>query len=333
MQENIRSVRSPARPVSVGAQTGSCGIDAAETGRRYLLIVPCRNEALHLGGLLDSIADQDERPAACVFVDDGSTDATPEILEEAASRLSYVHVVSRPDRGYRSVGPGVIEAFYAALEGVALDSFDYVCKLDADLVVPRGYFARLMDQMEGEVRLGTVSGKVYIRDRSGTLQHEARGDENSVGPCKFYRVSCFRDIGGFERHVGWDGVDGHVCRMRGWIARSIDAPGLRLTTNRPMGASDAGVLRGRVRAGGGLWYIGYDPLYVMARTLCRVKEPPVVVGTCCTLWGYLKAMVTRQPRYGDREYRHYIRTFQRRALLLGKHAAVERWDRAARGGA
>lgn len=294
--------------------------------RRYLVIVPCRNEAAYLDDLVPSLARQMETPAACVFVDDGSTDATPEILHAAALRHPWMHVISRSDRGYRSVGPGVVEAFYAGLETVELDCFDYLCKLDADLVVPPGYFAGLMDQMEAEPRLGTISGKVYRRDARGNLRHESRGDENSVGPSKFYRVECFRDIGGFERHVGWDGVDGHACRLRGWMARSIDTPELRLTTNRPMGASDAGVLRGRARGGEGLWYIGYHPLYVLARSIRRVAEPPPVIGTGCTLWGYLRAMLALKPRYGDERYRDYMRTFQRDALLRGKRAAVARWD-------
>jgi hypothetical protein len=45
-------------------------------------------------------------------------------------------VVHRTDRGRREVGPGVIEAFYAGLETVRLDEFDYLCKLDVDLNLP-----------------------------------------------------------------------------------------------------------------------------------------------------------------------------------------------------
>jgi hypothetical protein len=35
----------------------------------------------------------------------------------------------------------------------------------------------------------------------------------SVGMTKFYRVSCFKEIGGFVRQVMWDGIDCHRVRM------------------------------------------------------------------------------------------------------------------------
>ena len=104
--------------------------------RRYLLISPCRDEAQYLRRTLDSVAAQSVPPALWVVVDDGSTDRTTAILEEYAHRLPYLLVLQRTDRGRREVGPGVIEAFYAGLETVRLEDFDYLCKLDMDLDLP-----------------------------------------------------------------------------------------------------------------------------------------------------------------------------------------------------
>ncbi len=117
--------------------------------RRYLLISPCRDEAEYLRRTLDSVAAQSVQPAAWVVVDDGSTDETPAILEEYARRLPYLRLVRRTDRGRRQVGPGVIEAFYAGLETVRLEDFDYLCKLDMDLDLPVSLF-RAADAADGE---------------------------------------------------------------------------------------------------------------------------------------------------------------------------------------
>lgn len=263
-------------------------------------------------------------PTCWIIVDDGSTDATPQILKQAIRNHSFIQVVTRKDRGRRSVGPGVIDAFYAGLEAIDLDSFDYVCKLDADLELPPRYFERLMEEMESEPCLGTVSGKVFIQDRNGRMFHETRGDENSIGPSKFYRVQAFRDIGGFARHVGWDGVDGHQCRARGWIAKSIMTDELKIIHQRQMGSSDRGILRGRLRGGIGLWFIGNSLIYVIARSVARLNEKPRIIGSLCTFWGYLHAMVKKQERYGDKTYRKLLRRFERRALLQGKRRAIER---------
>jgi glycosyltransferase involved in cell wall biosynthesis len=108
------------------------------------------------------VAAQSIPPALWIVVDDGSTDQTPAILAEYAGRLPFLRVVRRTDRGRRSVGPGVIEAFYAGLEGVDLDRFDYLCKLDMDLDLPPRYFELLMRRMEAEPRLGSTSGKPFF---------------------------------------------------------------------------------------------------------------------------------------------------------------------------
>ena len=192
--------------------------------RRYLLVSPCRDEAESMRRTLDSVAAQSVQPTAWVVVDDGSTDGTLAILEEYARRLQYLRVVRRTDRGRRQVGPGVIEAFYAGLETVRLQNFDYLCKLDMDLDLPARYFELLMQRMESNPRVGTTSGKPwFVHPQTGALVPEVCGDEMSVGMTKFYRVACFEDIGGFVRQVMWDGIGCHWARMLGWIAESIDS--------------------------------------------------------------------------------------------------------------
>jgi glycosyltransferase involved in cell wall biosynthesis len=81
-------------------------------GRRYCLITPCRNEAQYIRSTLETTCSQTVLPSLWVIVDDGSTDATPQILAEYAARFPFIKVVRRRDPGVRAVGPGVIEAFY-----------------------------------------------------------------------------------------------------------------------------------------------------------------------------------------------------------------------------
>jgi hypothetical protein len=136
------------------------------------------------------------------------------------------------------VGSGVIEAFYAGREAVRLEDFDYLCKLDMDLDLPVRYFELLMQRMESDPRLGTTSGKPwFVHPQSGALVPEHCGDEMSVGMTKFYRVACFKEIGGFVRQVMWDGIDCHRARMLGWIAESVDLEPFRFLHLRPMGSS------------------------------------------------------------------------------------------------
>ena len=293
--------------------------------RRYLLVSPCRNEAQYLRRTLDSVAAQSAPPAAWVVVDDGSTDETAGILDEYARKLPYLSVVRRPDRGRRAVGPGVIEAFYAGLETVRLDDFDYICKLDMDLDLPARYFELLMQRMESNPRIGTTSGKPwFVHPQSGALTPEVCGDEMSVGMTKFYRVSCFQEIGGFVRQVMWDGIDCHRARMRGWIAESVDQESLRFIHLRPQGASQKGIWTGRLRKGFGQYFMGTSPLYYLAVVIYHLPAYPMFIGSMAMLWGYLRSWVKRLPRYDDIEFRRFLRSYQHACLLMGKRAATAR---------
>ena len=272
---------------------------------------------------LDTVIAQSVRPTLWVIVDDGSTDATPAILAEYAARHDWIRVVTRSDRGHRAVGPGVVDAFYSGYETVDVGAYDYLCKLDLDLRLPPRYFELLMQRMQADARLGTCSGKAYLEDQ-GVLVHERHGDENSLGMTKFYRTSCFQEIGGFVRQTGWDGIDGHMCRMKGWVACSWDDPDLRFVHLRTMGASHRGILTGRYRQGYGQYFMGTGLLYLTASAIGKMNQKPYVIGQLAVLWGWIASALQGKPRFDDADFRSYLRGYQRRALMMGKRRALAR---------
>jgi glycosyltransferase involved in cell wall biosynthesis len=270
---------------------------------------------------LDSVVAQSLAPAEWVIVDDGSTDETPQILAEYAARHPWIKIVTRRDRGRRAVGPGVIEAFYDGYAAIAPREFEYLCKLDLDLRLPPRYFETLVERMEADPRIATCSGKAYI-EQDGELVFERHGDDTSLGMTKFYRVDRFEAIGGFVREVMWDGIDCHMCRMQGWIACSWNEPNLRFIHLRPMGSSQQGIYTGRMRHGYGQYYMGTGFIYMLASCASRLNEPPYVLGSLATLWGWLLSALRGLPRYPNPEFRSFLRRYHRRVLLVGKQRAV-----------
>src|SRR5947209_7354390 len=115
-------------------------------GHGYCLITPCRDEARYARRALESVTTQTIAPGRWVIVDDGSTDETLSILAEYARRFDYIRVLRREDRGFRKLGRGVVDAFYAGLDTVHLADFEFLGKLDLDLVLPPRYFEYLMDR-------------------------------------------------------------------------------------------------------------------------------------------------------------------------------------------
>jgi hypothetical protein len=243
-------------------------------------------------------------------------------LADYAAQYPWIQIVTRKDRGHRAVGPGVIDAFYSGYAAVDPDDFDYLCKLDLDLRLPPRYFEILMERMAANPLIATCSGKAYIEE-AGKLIDERHGDETSLGMTKFYRVACFKAIGGFVREVMWDGIDCHRCRMMGWVACSWNEPDLRFVHLRPMGSSQQGVYTGRMRHGYGQYFMGTGFWFMAASALSRVNQSPYVLGSVAMLWGWVKSALQGLPRYPDLEFRKFLRHYQMRALLVGKKRATE----------
>ena len=292
---------------------------------RLAIITPCRNEADHLAAAIESVAQQSFTPAIWVIVDDGSTDGSAEILTDAQTRHPFIRIVSRQNRGFRLVGPGVIDAFYEGLGTINLDDYDFVCKLDADLDLQPDYFSTALRYFENEPRLGNLSGKVFYRD-GDRLVSERLGDENACGAAKLYRVECFKDIGGFVREVCWDGIDGHMCRMKGWIALSIDDPDLRIVEHRRMGESQVNLWEGRRRWGRGKYYMGSSALYVIAAGIYRMLQRPYLISGTAIILGYLYSAVKGQPRHADAAFIHYLRRYEWQSLFFGRRRTLKKYN-------
>lgn len=306
-------------------EAGDTPVPGETPNRRYLVVTPCRNEAQYLPITIETMVRQTVLPALWIIVDDGSSDETPQIVERAAGEHPWIRLHKRRDRGARAVGAGVIEAFNEGLSLVNLDDYDYVCKMDADLGLPEVYFQRLIEQMESDPLLGNFSGKTYIPVGGDKWVSERMGDENAIGPTKFYRTQCFKDIDGFVSQVCWDGIDGHMCRMKGWKACSSDDEEIRVKHYRPHGSSQKSIWTGRQRWGRGKYFMGSSPLYMLGVAGYRAIERPFLIGSLGLLTGYTRAWLSRHERYDDPAYLRHLHRYELRSLLLGKRRTMRHY--------
>lgn len=278
-----------------------------------LIVSPCRDEAETLLRTIASMRAQTRPPERWIVVDDGSTDATPRVLADAAKEIPWLTVVTRENRGFRKLGGGVIDAFYEGL-GTAEGEYDFVAKMDVDLEFPPRYIARLLEEFARDPKLAAASGKVY-RPEGERLVLEFMIDEMVAGQFKFYRRSVLEEIGGFVRGLMWDGIDFHRARMAGYRTVSLDDPELQILHLRQMGSSDRGVYRGRLRWGEGQYFMGSWFPYVFASGVFRMREKPYGIGGLLIPVGYLLAALRRLPRYEDATFRAGLRAWQRHRLV------------------
>jgi len=305
-------------PLPMTSEAQPASETAPSATPRIVVISPVRDEEATLEATIASMAAQTLAPVRWIVVDDGSQDRTQEILAEAQARLPWLRVVRRPDRGYRKLGGGVIDAFYEGYAAIDLD-YDFIAKMDVDLEFGPTYLERALEYFRAEPRLAAVSGKVYRRE-NGRLVEEFMIDEMVAGQFKLYRREALERIGGFVREVMWDGIDFHRARMAGFKTASVEDPELQILHLRLMGSSDRGVYRGRLRWGRGQWHMGSAFLYVLASGLFRMGERPYVVGGLFIVLGYLQAASERAPRLEDSDFRRDLRRWQYQRLgraLLG----------------
>jgi cellulose synthase/poly-beta-1,6-N-acetylglucosamine synthase-like glycosyltransferase len=125
--------------------------------RRYCLITPCRDEAAYARQTIESVAKQTLPPTLWVIVDDGSTDGTPEIVEDDAARLPH-RLIRRADRGHRRVGVALSKRSTSATPASRLPITSISASWISTCAAGR-ISRRARPRMEAEPRLGSISGK------------------------------------------------------------------------------------------------------------------------------------------------------------------------------
>jgi glycosyltransferase involved in cell wall biosynthesis len=282
----------------------------------YCIITPARNEERDLGKTIGSVVNQSIVPNTWMIVDDGSTDATGQIANEATRAHPWVRVVRRKDRGFRKSGGGVVEAFYDGYAQVASLAWDYLVKLDGDLSFERDYFEKCLSRFEADAKLGIGGGTICI-EKDGELVGETRGDPpfHVRGATKIYRRACWEAIGGLLRQTGWDTLDEVKANMLGWRTRSF--PELKLNHHRQTGKAD-GAWKNWFKNGRANYIVGYHPLFMLAKCVKRLFVKPYGVASVALWIGFASGYTARVPRVNDRDLIRYLRHQQMRAVLFRK---------------
>ena len=126
------------------------------------------------------------------------------------------------------------------------------------------------------------------------------------GATRAYRWDCLSEVLPLEVRLGWDSVDEIRANARGWQTASfVDLP---FRHHRPLGAREGGSGKEWEAQGEAAHFVGYRPLYLVARTLHHVRADR---NAAWMIRGYLSAFIRRAPRLRDVEVRRELRGQQR----------------------
>jgi poly-beta-1,6-N-acetyl-D-glucosamine synthase len=274
----------------------------------YVLISPVRNEAKNITKTLESVLAQTFKPMKWVIVDDGSSDGTPDIVQECAKRHGWVELLKLSDRGfYDLAGGGEIKAFYRGFERIIGMPFDFLGKLDGDVSFGESYFESLFKEFDADPRLGIAGGGCYSYDSAGRLVLEKSHRLHVRGAARLYRRECWNDIGGVSDKLAWDAVDVYKARMLGWNTRTFNEIKM---IHHVLTWTKGGLLRGRMRSGRIEYFMGTHPLYFLAKLAKEVARKPYFI--CCGMfaWGYLGPLLRDEERVVDDRLKAYIQREQ-----------------------
>jgi biofilm PGA synthesis N-glycosyltransferase PgaC len=283
------------------------------TDIKYIIISPVRNEAEYIPKTLDSILSQTVQPARWIIVNDGSTDATGQIIDEAANRYPWVRAIQRHNSGPRRAGEGVMEAFYAGFDTLGSEEWRYLVKLDGDVTFGPDYFERCFARFAEEPRLG-IAGGLICNVVDGVLCAESKVDPafHVRGATKIYRRECWQEIGGLIRAAGWDTVDELKANMKGWS--SLTLRDVKIVHHRPAGAA-YGTWSNWVKNGRANYVAGYHPVFMFMKCLSRIFKRPYGIAALGLCVGFCGGYIKRSRRVDDPDFIRYFRDQQVRRLL------------------
>jgi glycosyltransferase involved in cell wall biosynthesis len=284
----------------------------AKSTPKYVVITPVRDEAQYVENTIRSMTQQTVKPIQWVLVDDGSTDATGEIIDRHTATHPWITTVHRKDRGCRKAGAGVMEAFYEGFQKVTARDWDFLVKLDGDLAFGSQYFDDCFAEFTHEPNLG-IGGGVICHEVNGTLQVEQNPQFHVRGATKIYRRACWQDIGGLIRTPGWDTMDEVEANRLGWSTRSF--PNLQVRHYRYTGAAD-GAWSNSVKNGMGSYICGFHPLYMLSKSICRAIEKPYFLRSIGLLYGFILGYIRNMPQVANTMSIRYLRDQQLRRLSL-----------------
>jgi hypothetical protein len=300
-----------------GLRCGSRSFFDVDAQQHLLIVSPVRNEARHIERVVRSVACQTRAPDLWLVADDGSDDGTLALLRQLEHEVPFMKVVSlggddrsHPDR----LGLALeAKAFNRAIDGIGLQRFSHIGKLDGDVELPEDYFEVVLGRFARDPELGITGGSLVEPRGAGHSWARVKAPSSHVhGALKLYSRECFEAVDGIHERLGWDSIDETYARMRGFaVERDLELVALH---HRPMGTAD-GSLRGSARHGRCAYIAHSGVAWMLLRSVkIAFNWHPRGISGVAFAWGYARASLTGVPRVADADFEQFVKTERRRRI-------------------
>ncbi|AIF70361.1 glycosyl transferase [Palaeococcus pacificus DY20341] len=270
--------------------------------KKYILVTPAKNEEETLPLLAKSVINQSIRPSLWVIVNDNSTDNTKTIIDNLSKKHSWIishelkDEVFEYDPTYR-YSVVVREGFKIARKIAREAGFPYgfIGLVDADFILERKFFEKVLNEFRRDPQLGITSGGVYIL-RGKKLVWERTNPKFARGSPRVFRRECFNDIGGYKKFYAPDVLSNYMARIKGWkVKQIVNAIAVQMRpTQERYGYYKSSIKRGYVN-----YYLGTPTLSVLLWVLYMgILDNPIKASGF--LKGYLEKLEKKENRVDNK---------------------------------
>lgn len=280
---------------------------------KYLVISPVKNESAFIGKTICSMISQSLLPIEWIIVDDGSSDETAGIVLNYAKQIKWIKYVHRKSENeIRNIGSKVVNVFNYGLKYISQPNYDFIVKLDGDLILPPTYFEAVAKEFQNDSKLGLCGG-YCINLIDGTEFVEKSAPYHIRGAFKSIRKECWDNIEGFRDTLGWDGLDEMNAMFKGWKTKVIDKAVIHLRpTGNAYNKKDLAYKQGyaNYKNGGNLFLM-------IVRTLSRIPKKLFLISSFFYFKGYISAFYSHEGKNVSPELAKFINHFHTQRLWKG----------------
>lgn len=319
--------------------------------KRNIVITPCKNEAMNLPNLVHSMEAQTNKPSLWVIVDDGSTDETASTIKTAEKQYNWIKGVYLPEHNeYMGSHYAQVcnKAFAFAEEYCQKNnvSYKYIALVDADNILEREYFEKLINEFENDPNLGIASGNnayadveklmdglrtenanASVMDRelwqmygSSFMLIQNGREDVPMGSARMWRKECFEETGGYLHVSAPDAVSNVKAKLRGWkTKRFISARVIERQASVKHGA-----WKGYNEMGKRFFFLWYPVSLALLKSIkFSIKKPyyPGIAFFC----GYIKSLIYGEKRIDDVEIKQYYQKIRPQELKDHYKGSVKKW--------
>jgi len=257
--------------------------------------------------LIDSVVSQSKLPTEWIIVDDGSTDNTSNVIQRAAVKNKWITYLRIDKDNNIDYYLSHLEAFYYGFNNKKTTNYDVIMKLDADLVLPNNYLELILLEFIKNQQVGICGGVCVIKSDDKYIIEKGTNLDHIRGAIKAYRKACFNEIGGVLIKKGWDTVDEHHARFKGWVVSVLTE--LEVIHQRST-AAEYGFLKASFRSGKMLYSIRMDLLLVLGNGIKNFFKQPYLISGLSLIAGYCYAFFTRHERIVPKDLGLFIRRYR-----------------------